>query len=99
MLRTIGFSKSAIVLAFLIESTLICTAACLAGLAMSLAINGARQDFLSDTTWTVLAYDLTMTPQIFATALGMAIVVGVAGALAPAVKASRTRVIEALRKA
>jgi putative ABC transport system permease protein len=99
MLRTIGFSKSAIVMAFLIESTLICTAACLAGLTMSLAINGARQDFLSDTTWTVLAYDLTMTPQIFATALGMAIVVGVAGALAPAVKASRTRVIEALRKA
>jgi len=99
MLRTLGFGKSAIVLAFLIESTLICTSACLAGLAMSLAINGARQDFLSDTTWTVLAYELTITPGILAAALATAIVVGVAGALAPAVKASRTRVIEALRKA
>ncbi|MEK7711272.1 MAG: FtsX-like permease family protein [Planctomycetota bacterium] len=99
MLRTIGFGKSAIVLAFLIESTLICTAACLAGLAMSLAINGARQDFLSDTTWTVLAYELTITPRNVAAALATALAVGMAGALAPAVKASRTRVIEALRKA
>lgn len=99
MLRTIGFSKSAIVLAFLIESTLICATACLAGLAMSLAINGARQDFLSDTTWTVLAYELTITPQIFVAALATAIAVGIGGALAPAFKASRTQVIEALRKA
>lgn len=99
MLRTIGFSKSSIVAAFLMESMLICTTACLAGLTMSLAINGARQDFLSDTTWTVLAYELTMTPRNVAAALATALAVGMAGALAPAVKASRTRVIEALRKA
>jgi putative ABC transport system permease protein len=99
MLRTIGFSRSSIVAAFLLESMLICTTACLAGLAMSLAINGARQDFLSDTTWTVLAYELTMTPRNIAAALATALAVGMAGALAPAVKASRTRVIEALRKA
>jgi putative ABC transport system permease protein len=99
MLRTIGFSRSSIVAAFLMESMLICTTACLAGLTMSLAINGARQDFLSDTTWTVLAYELTMTPRNVAAALATALAVGMAGALAPAVKASRTRIIEALRKA
>ncbi len=99
MLRTIGFGKVAIVSAFLIESMLICFTACAAGLLMSLCINGARQDFLSDTTWTVLAYELTITPRIFGFAFVVAVVVGVAGAMAPAVKASRTRIIEALRKA
>jgi len=99
MLRTIGFSKPAIIAAFVVESLLICVTACLAGLAASLLINGARQDFLSETTWTVLAYELRITPRILLSALAVSTVVGVAGALAPALRASRTSVIEALRKA
>jgi putative ABC transport system permease protein len=99
MLRTIGFARGAIIVSFMIESILICTTACVAGLGASLLINGSRQDFLSDTTWTVLAYELRITPGILAAALGLATLVGVGGALAPALKASRTRVIEALRKA
>jgi putative ABC transport system permease protein len=99
MLRTIGFARGAIIVSFMIESILICTSACVAGLGASLLINGSRQDFLSDTTWTVLAYELRITPGILAAALGLATLVGVGGALAPALKASRTRVIEALRKA
>lgn len=99
MLRTIGFARGAIMLSFVIESLLISTAACAAGLGASLFINGSRQDFLSDTTWTVLAYELRITPGILVSAFGLATLVGVGGALAPAWKASRTRVIEALRKA
>jgi len=99
MLRTIGFTKSAIVSAFVVESLLICGTACVAGLATSLLVNGARQDFLSDTTWTVLAYELQITPQILLSALLVSTVVGIAGALAPALRAARTQVIEALRKA
>lgn len=99
MLRTIGFTKPAIVFSFLIESMLICGLACVAGLVASLTINGSRQDFLSETTWTVLAYELTITPKIFITALMMALVVGFLGALAPALKAARTQILDALRKA
>ena len=99
MLRTIGFARSSIMLSFVIESLLISTTACAAGLGASLFINGSRQDFLSDTTWTVLAYELRITPGILMSAFGLATLVGVGGALAPALKASRTRVIEALRKA
>ena len=99
MLRTIGFARGAIMLSFVIESLLISTAACAAGLGASLFINGSRQDFLSDTTWTVLAYELRITPGILVSAFGLATLVGVGGALAPAWKASRTPVIEALRKA
>ncbi len=99
MLRTIGFARGSIMVSFLIESLLISTAACAAGLGASFFINGSRQDFLSDTTWTVLAYELRITPGILLAAFGLATMVGVGGALAPALKASRMRVIEALRKA
>jgi len=99
MLRAIGFSRRSILLAFVIESVLICFLACAAGLAGSLFVSGSRRDFLSETTWTVLAYELEITPVILAVALATALLVGVCGALAPALKASRTRIIEALRKA
>jgi putative ABC transport system permease protein len=99
MLRTIGFSRASILLAFLIESILICAIACGVGLAGSLLVSGSKNDFFSDATFTVLAYELKLTPRILAAALGISILVGVGGALAPAIKASRTRIIEALRKA
>jgi ABC-type lipoprotein release transport system permease subunit len=99
MLRTIGFSRGSIVTAFLIESLLVCVAACAFGLAASLLVNGSKQDFISEATWTVLAYELKITRETVITALLMAGVVAVAGALAPAIRAARTQVIEALRKA
>lgn len=102
MLRTIGFSKASIMTAFVIESLLICSGACIFGLALSFLVRevyGARQDFLSDTTWTVLAYELQITPQTLAAALVLATIVGIVGAMAPAVRAAHTGVIEALRKA
>lgn len=99
MLRTIGFSPQAIMVSFVVESLLICGLACGAGLLASLLLNGQRQDYLSDTTWTVLAYELRITPPVVAAAVGLALMVGVFGALAPAVRASRTRLLDALRKA
>lgn len=99
MIRTLGFSRFAVVASFVIESLLICLPACLFGLAAALFFDGSRQDVLSDQTWTVMTYQLTITPGIAVTCLMVAAVVGVAGAAAPAAKASRTRIIEALRKA
>jgi putative ABC transport system permease protein len=97
-LRTLGFSRGAIMLAFVIESLLICVAACACGLAVSLLFNGTRQDYLSDATWTALAYELRVTPQIVLIALGTAVLVGVAGALAPATRAARINILQAVRK-
>lgn len=99
MLRTIGFSKRSIMTAFVIESLLICGVACVVGLAASLAFHGQRQDFLSNATWTVLAYEMKVTPRTIVTAMALAMVVGIIGALAPAIRAARTQVIEALRNA
>lgn len=98
MLRTIGFSRGAIMTCFLMESLMITLIACTVGLIGSRFFAGSRQDFLSDTTWTVLAYELRLTPQILLIAFSVAVFVGVTGALAPALRASRTRIIEALRR-
>jgi ABC-type lipoprotein release transport system permease subunit len=99
ILRTIGFSRSAIVVSFMMESLMICLGACAVGIVASLLVNGSRKDYLSDSTWTVLAYELRVTPTTIAAAIGVALVVGVVGAAAPALRASRTRILEALRKA
>ncbi|MBI4719216.1 MAG: ABC transporter permease [Planctomycetes bacterium] len=99
MLRTIGFSRAAVVTAFVIEALLVCVTACGLGLLAGQLVDGSRQDYLSDQTWTVLAYESKATPQVMITALSVAVVVGVAGSLAPALRASRVRLIEALRKA
>ncbi|MBI3759290.1 MAG: ABC transporter permease [Deltaproteobacteria bacterium] len=99
MLRTLGFSRASVIGSFVLESVLLCGTACVCGLLASLALNGLKQDFLSDTTWTVMAFEFRMTPGIIATALSVALVVAVLGALAPAVRAARVRVIDALRRA
>ncbi len=99
MLRTIGFSRGAILISLIIESLMISLMACLVGLIGASFVSGRREDFLSDMTWTVLAYELRMTPAIVAASLAVAAIVGVGGAIAPAVRASRIPILEALRKA
>lgn len=99
MLRAIGFSSGSIVIAFVLESLLICVPACGLALGGSLLIHGIKQDFFSDVTFTVLVYELKVTPAIVGTALGVTVLVAVAGALAPASRAARIRIIEGLRKA
>jgi ABC-type lipoprotein release transport system permease subunit len=98
MLRTIGFNRRAIMTAFVLESMLLCTLACAAGLGATLLLSGTRQDFLSNATWTVLVYELRLTPTIVAAALGVSVFVGVIGALAPAIRAARINILQAVRR-
>ncbi len=101
MLRALGFGRGAIIGALVTESLLLCGIACICGLAASkvITLGMVRQDYLSDQTWTVLAYDLRLTPGIVGLCVGLALVVGTVGALAPAFRAARINVLEALRKA
>jgi ABC-type lipoprotein release transport system permease subunit len=98
MLRTIGFGRASILSAFMLEAVLICVTACGVGLAASMFLHGAKQDYLSDSTWTVLAYELRITPGIVAAALCTALAVGLVGAFLPALRAARTQVLQAMRK-
>lgn len=99
MLRTIGFARRSVVSIFLIESVALTAIACAAGLTCAAYLGGMKQDYLSDKTWTVFAFELKMTPQILLICFGLATTVGVIGAVAPAGRAARTRILDALRKA
>ncbi len=101
MLRTLGFSRAAVMIAFVVESLLISLAACAVGIAAGVIVANSwtRQDFLSDQTWTVLAFELKVTREVILTAVLLSVAVGMFGALAPAVRAARTSILVALRKA
>lgn len=99
MLRTLGFERPAILGTIITESLILCGAGCAVGLAASFFVSGSQKDFLSDSTWTVLAYELKVTPGICAIATITAITVGLAGAIAPALRAAGMNLLEALRKA
>lgn len=98
MLRTIGFSRLAIVTSFLAESILLCASAATIGVLASLSFSGQRDDYLSSATYTVFAFERRVTPEIVLTCYGLAVLVGLVGALFPAIRAARVQIIEALRK-
>ena len=98
MLRTLGFGRLSIALAFVMESFLLCTGAAVAGLLASIVTSGAPRDFLSDASWTAFAYERQVTPTIGALALGVSTLVGVLGALVPAWRAARIQPATALRR-
>ncbi|MEK6676666.1 MAG: FtsX-like permease family protein [Planctomycetota bacterium] len=99
MLRTVGFGRFAVVSVFMVESVLVCIPACIVGLVGSLFLSGRRDDFFSDETFTVLAYEWSVTPGVMVTCLVVSALVAIIGAWAPAMRASRTGIIETLRKA
>lgn len=102
MLRTIGFSRRAILSGFVVESVMLSLIGGLlgcAGCAAWLALVGSTKDMFGARTFTSLAFQIRLTPLIVATALTLVILIGALGAIAPAVRASRTQVIDALREA
>lgn len=99
MLRTIGYSRSSIVVAFVMEALLVCCAGCVVGIAMTFVFRGEKQDFMAEATWSTFAVEMTVTPGILAISVGAALAVGLVGALVPAIRAARLDVITALRQA
>lgn len=102
MLRTIGFSARAILGGFIIESTMLAliggVLGCL-GCAAWLEIAGNTKDMFGAATFTSLAFEIRLTPLIVLFSLSLVVVIGVVGALFPAIRAARLQVLSALREA
>ncbi len=101
MLRTIGFSGGQILLGLVIEAVLLSLVGgllgCLACWAW-LKVVGNTKDMFGATTFTTMAFEIQMTPSLVAKALALVVIVGVIGALVPAVRAARVQVVTALRE-
>jgi len=96
-LRALGFSRFSILKAFLVESVLI---ALIGGVLGILGANFLRFLEVSTTNWDTfaeLAFSFETSSQIVVYATVFAVVMGIVGGFLPAVRASRLRIITALR--
>lgn len=96
-LRALGFSRSSVLGAFLVESLTISLAGGLIGI---LAANSLQLVEVSTTnfdTFAEIAFSFVMTPSIALSALSFALIMGVVGGFLPAVSASRLKILAALR--
>lgn len=101
MLRTIGFRRNQILTGFMVEATLLSllggAMGCL-GAAAWLQFVGNTKDMFGAQTFTILAFEIHLTPMIILLALLCVSLVGALGALLPALRAARLDVVTALRE-
>ncbi len=96
-LRVLGFRRRAVVAAILIEGVcLACLGGALGG-AASLLVNGYKTGTVNFLSLSETVFELTVTTAIVVKGLVFAGIVGLLGALLPAMRASRLPVIEALK--
>jgi putative ABC transport system permease protein len=97
-LRAIGFGGAPVVISVMIEALLLALLGGAVGGALAyLYCDGASLSTLNFNTFSQVAFDFRVTPDLLARGLVWAIVIGVAGGLLPAIRAARMPVTEALR--
>lgn len=96
MLRAIGFARTSILTAFVLEGLLIAVGGGILGAAGSLFCNGMQRNMLP-ATFTTVSYSLEITPRIIGVCLAVAAAIGLVGAMFPAWRAAKLSVVSALR--
>jgi len=97
-LRAIGFGGAPVVISVMIEALLLALlGGAVGGTLAYLYCDGASLSTLNFNTFSQVAFDFRVTPDLLARGLAWAIVIGLAGGLLPAIRAARIPVTEALR--
>ena len=98
-LRALGFSRSAILVAFLVEALLLGLIGGVVGLAAASAMQAVSISTMNFQTFAELAFSFTLTPRIVVASLAFALGMGFVGGFLPAARAARLRIVDALRAA
>jgi ABC-type antimicrobial peptide transport system permease subunit len=98
-LRALGFSRSAILTAFLGEALLLGLIGGLLGLAGASVMQALTISTTNFQTFAEIAFSFTLTPRIVVASLVFALVMGFVGGVLPAARAARLRIVDALRAA
>jgi putative ABC transport system permease protein len=98
-LRALGFRRSSILAAFLIESVLLS----LVGGALGLALASGLQAFTITTmnwqSFSQLAFGFHLTPTIVMLTIGFSVVMGFVGGFLPSLRAAKLEIVDSLRAA
>jgi ABC-type lipoprotein release transport system permease subunit len=96
-LRALGFRRTNILIAFLIEALLISLSGGLLGLALASGLQFFTISMLNFSTFSELAFGFNINPMIVLLSLAFAVIMGIVGGFLPAVRAARLNIVNALR--
>lgn len=97
-LRVLGFSRSGILLSFLVESLLLSLLGGLLGCLLVLPLNNIETAIGSFVTFSEITFAFRISPQAMLLGIGFALLMGTLGGLFPAASASRKQILAALRQ-
>jgi putative ABC transport system permease protein len=98
-LRALGFSRTAILIAFLGESLLLGLVGGVVGLAAASFMQMVPISTTNFQTFSEIAFTFTLTPLIVVASLAFAVFMGFVGGFLPAARAARLSIVDALRAA
>jgi ABC-type antimicrobial peptide transport system permease subunit len=98
-LRALGFRRSSILTAFLLEAVVLGLVGGAVGLAMASLMQFLQISTMNWQSFSELAFQFTLTPAISVRTIAFAMVMGIAGGFLPAVRAARLNIVDALRAA
>jgi putative ABC transport system permease protein len=96
-LRVLGFGRLSILIAFLLESVAIALIGAAIGIVLSLPLNFVSTGTSNWVTFSEIAFNFRVTPDLMIWALTFGAVIGFVGSLFPSIRASRFRIVDALR--
>jgi ABC-type antimicrobial peptide transport system permease subunit len=96
-LRSIGFQRRSILMAFLIESIFLSLIGGVCGLVLASGMSWVRLSTINFGTFSELAFGFNISPAIAVGTLIFSVVMGIIGGVLPAFRAARLNIVNALR--
>lgn len=96
-LRVLGFGRLSILIAFLLESVTIALIGALIGIVLALPLNFVSTGTSNWVTFSEIAFNFKVTPDLMIFALIFGGAIGFVGSLLPSIRASRFKIVDALR--
>jgi putative ABC transport system permease protein len=96
-LRVLGFSRLSVLIAFLIESISIALIGAAIGIVIALPLNLVSTGTSNWVTFSEIAFNFKVTPDLMIFALIFGGIIGFVGSLLPSIRASRYKIVDALR--